>query len=158
MKEYLWRTGRTDSQNQNKLLGQLSGEKILLYAPLLEWYLDHGLKITAMYRTIDYERKKVFTWFVNKVTENRRKEDDDPDKALLAEVFKLMGNSSYDKLIEAKERQTSVIYTKDHSVVDKAKRSVWFEDMEEIDDVFELEFRKKKVTINRPFQDGIVFY
>ena len=92
---------------------------------------------------------------MNKVTENRRKGD---DKALLAEVFKLLGNSSYGKLIEAKERQKTVIYTKDQSVVDKAKRSVWFEDMEEIDDVFELEFRKKKVTINRPFQDGIVVY
>ena len=30
--------------------------------------------------------------------------------------------------------------------------------MEEIDDVFELEFRKEKVTINRPFQIGIVVY
>ena len=103
-------------------------------------------------------RKKIFTWFVNKVTENRRKGDDDPDKALLAEVFKLLGNSSYSKLIVAKERQTSVIYTKDQSVVDKAKWSVWFEDMEEIDDVFEIEFRKKDVTINRPFQDEVVVY
>ena len=95
---------------------------------------------------------------MNKVTVNRRKGDDDPDKALLTEVFKLLGNSSYGKLIEAKERQKTVIYIKDQSVVDKAKRSVWFEDMEEIDDVFELEFRKKKVTINRPFQDGNVAY
>ena len=43
-------------------------------------------------------------------------------------------------------------------MVDKAKRSVWFDGMEEIDDVFEVEFRKEKVTINRPFQIGIVVY
>ena len=73
-------------------------------------------------------------------------------------VFKLLGNSAYGKLIEAKERQTRVIYTKDQRVADKTKRSVWFNDMEEIDDVFELEFRKEKVTINRPFQIGIVAY
>ena len=158
MKEYLRRTGRTEFQNQNKLLGWLSGVKILLYVPLLEWYRDHGLKITAVYRTIGFESRKIFNWFVNKVTENRCKGDDDPDKAPFAEVLKLLGNSAYGKLIEAKERQKRVIYTKDQSVVDKAKRSVWFDNMEEIDDVFELEFRKKKVTINRPFQIGIVAY
>ena len=151
MKEYLWRTGRTELQNQNKRLGRLLGENILLYAPLLEWYLDHGLKITAVHRTIDYKSRKIFNWFVDKVTENRRKGDEDPDKALLAEVFKLLGNSAYGKLIEVKERQSRVICTKDQSVVDKAKRSVWFDDMEEMDDVFELEFRKQKVTINRSF-------
>ena len=37
----------------------------------------------------------------------------DPDKALLAEVFKLLGNSAYSRLIEAVERQIRVIYTKD---------------------------------------------
>ena len=97
-----------------------------------------------MYRTIDYKSRKIFNWFVDKVTENRCKGDEDPDKALLAEVFKLLGNSAYGKLIEVKERQTRVIYTKDQRVVDKAKRSVWFGDMEKIDDVFELEFRKKE--------------
>ena len=73
---------------------RLAGIKILLYAPLLGWYLDHGLEITAVHRTIDYRREKIFTWFVNKVTENRRRGDEDPDKALLAEVFKLLGNSA----------------------------------------------------------------
>ena len=37
-------------------------------------------------------------------------------------MFKLVGNSAYGKLIEAKERQTRVIYTRDQCVVDKAKR------------------------------------
>jgi len=82
----------------------------------------------------------------------------DPDKALLAEVFKLLGTSAYGKLIEAVERQTRVIYTKDQGKVDRAKRSVWFDDMEETGDAFEIEFRKEKATINHPFQIGIVVY
>ncbi|CAH3174241.1 unnamed protein product, partial [Porites lobata] len=88
--EYLERTKRTGVQNY-KLCRRLAGKKTLLYAPLVEWYLDHGLEITA----------------------SRRKGDEDPDKALLAEMFKLLGNSAYGKLIEAKERQTRVIYTRD---------------------------------------------
>ena len=38
------------------------------------------------------------------------------------------------------------------------KQSVWFDDMKEIGDAFESEFRKEKVTINRLFQIGIVVY
>ena len=41
---------------------------------------------------------------MKKVTENRRKGNQNPEQALLAEVLKLMGNRSYGKLIEALER------------------------------------------------------
>lgn len=39
---------------------------------------------------------------------------------MLADVFKLLGNSGYGKLIEAMEQQHNVIYTKDEKVVDRA--------------------------------------
>ena len=58
----------------------------------------------SCYRTIDYVLQKRFTRFMKKVTENRRKGNQNPEQALLAEVLKLMGNSSYGKLIEASER------------------------------------------------------
>ena len=67
-------------------------------------YLNRGLKLTAVYRTIDYEPREIFSWFVNEVANNRRKGDADKDKALLAEVFKLLGNSAYGKFIEAVEQ------------------------------------------------------
>ena len=89
----------------------------------------------------------------------RRKGDVEAEKALLAEVFKLLGNSAYGKFIEAVERQTKVMYTKDEAVVDRHLRSSYFEDLEEIgDDAYKIESRKNKVTINRPFQVGIVVY
>ena len=52
--------------------------------------------ITNVYRTIglyDYQPTKIFTWFVEQVTEARRTGDKEKSKALLAEVFKLLGNS-----------------------------------------------------------------
>ena len=52
--------------------------------------------------------------------EARHTGDVEKNKALLAEVYKLLGNSGYGKLIEALERQTNVIYTKDEKVVDRA--------------------------------------
>ena len=89
---------------RKKLIGTLSAKKILLYAPLLRWYIEHGAVITNIYRTIDYQPKKIFTWFVDQVTEARCTGDVDKSKALLGDVFKLLGNSAYGKLIEALER------------------------------------------------------
>jgi len=43
--------------------------------------------------TIDYQAKKIFNWFVKQVTEACRTHDADKSKALLAEVFKLLGKS-----------------------------------------------------------------
>ena len=90
--------------------------------------------------------------------DNWRAGDADKEKALLAEVFKLLGNSAYGKFIEAVERQTRALYTKDEGEVDKQLRSAWFEDLEAIGDVYKIECRKPKVKINRPFQAGIVVY
>ena len=88
----------------------------------------------------------------------RRQGDAEAEKALLAEVYKLLGKSAYGKLIEAVERQLKVLYTKDENVVDKHLRSVWFEDPEEFGDAYKIESRRNKVTINRPFQVDIVVY
>ncbi|KAL9989202.1 hypothetical protein ACROYT_G003726 [Oculina patagonica] len=157
MYEYLKKTKRNRGDGK-KLVGALSAKKILLYAPLLRWYVEHGAEITAVYRTIDYKPKKIFPWFVEEVTEARRTGDVDKSKALLADVFKLLGNSAYGKLIEAQERQTNVIYTKDEKVVDRALRSAYFVDLDEIGEAYELESRKPRITIRRPFQVGIAVY
>ena len=158
MHDYLKQSGRKRFPEQKKLLGVMSAKKILLYAPLLAWYLNQGLKLTAVYRTIDYEPREIFSWFVNEVANNRRKGDAEKDKALLAEVFKLLGNSAYGKFIEAVERHTNTIYTRDEEEVDKSLRSARFKTLEEIGPAYKVELRKIKINIDRPFQVGIVVY
>ena len=95
---------------------------------------------------------------MEQVTDARRTGDLDKSKALLAEVFKLLGNSAYGKMIEAVERQTTTIFTKDEKIVDRALRSTYFEDLEEIGEAYELESRKTRIKIRRPFQVGIAVY
>ena len=158
MHNYLKNSGRKRFPDQKKLLGVMSAKKILLYAPLLRWYLDNDLKITTVYRTIEYEPQTIFEWFVKEVADNRRKGDHDKDKALLAEVFKLLGNSAYGKFIEAVERRNRTLYTQDQNEVDKHLRSAWFADIEEIGPAYKIELRKDNLTIKRPFQIGIVVY
>ena len=158
MHDYLQQSGRKRFSEQKKLLGVMAAKKILLYAPLLAWYLNQGLKLTAVYRTIDYEPREIFSWFVNEVANNRRKGDAEKDKALLAEVFKLLGNSAYGKFIEAVERHTNTIYTCDEEEIDKSLRSARFKTLEEIGPAYKVELRKIKINIDRPFQVGIVVY
>ena len=101
---------------------------------------------------------KPFTWFVEEVTTARRTGDTDKSKALLADIFKLLGNSAYGKMIEVVERETNVIYTRDEKVVDRALRSPFFKDLNKIGDVYELESQKPHIKIRRPFQVGIAVY
>lgn len=54
IKDYEPHNGRTRGDGK-KLVGALSAQKLLLYAPLLRWYVA---------RTIDYQTTKIFTWFV----------------------------------------------------------------------------------------------
>ena len=95
---------------------------------------------------------------MNEVANNQRAGKADKEKALLAEVFKLLGNRAYSKFIEVVEHQMRTLYTKDEDEVDKQLRSAWFEDLEAIGDVYKIECRKPKVKINRPFHAGIVVY
>ena len=157
MKAYRDRTGRTQSKSQ-KLVGALSADKILLYAPLLRWYLAHGAEIKAVYRSIDYIPTKSLSWFVDEVTTARRTGDTDKSKALLADIFKLLGNLCYGKMIENVALHNSTRYTKDEKLVDRMLRSAFFEDLEEIGAAYELTSRKQCVTIKRPYQIGIAVY
>lgn len=52
----------------------------------------------------------------------------------------------------------TVKYTTDESVLRKELRLAWFQDLGEFDDVYEIETRKRKVDIDRPFQIGIAVY
>jgi len=94
----------------------MDADEILLYTPLLRWYIDHGLELQAVYTTIEYQPEKLLTWFVEQVTEARGMGDTDQEKGIFAEVFKLLGNSTYGKLIEALERHTNVSCTKDEKL------------------------------------------
>ena len=50
MTGYMARTGRNRGDGK-KLVGALSAERLLVYAPLLLWYVNHGAVVTKVYRT-----------------------------------------------------------------------------------------------------------
>ena len=94
-----------------------------------------------------FDRTKFFfSCFVDEVTENGGEGDTKPELAPLAEIFELLGNSAYRKLIESLSRQIKVTFAKNENVVDKA---LWGRPSDGI---------KKAVVIDRPFQVGVVVH
>ena len=106
-----------------KLVGVAPAQKLLVYALLLRWYVEHRAFITAVHRTIDYQGTKLFSWFVEQISEARRPGEVDKSKPQLAEVFKLLGKTAHGKRMEAVERQAFVIFRKDEKMVDRALRA-----------------------------------
>ena len=166
MKDYKINTGRKMIKNNKKLLGVMKTEKILLYSPLLKWYLNHGLQVTKIHRYISYTSGRPFKWFPEEVSSARREADNYKNKGeagearkQLGDTAKLKGNSFYGKMIENLEKHISTKFTTDEKLIDKIFRSPFFEDLEEINEgVFEVRQRKKQVTITRPYQCGIAVY
>ena len=159
MKDYKINTGRKMIKNNKKLLGVMKAEKILLYSPLLKWYLNHGLQVTKIHRYISYTSGRPFKWFPEEVSSARRAADQDKNKKQLGDTAKLKGNSFYGKMIENLEKHISTKFTTDEKLIDKIFRSPFFEDLEEINaGVFEVRQRKRQVTITRPYQCGIAVY
>jgi hypothetical protein len=75
------------------LVGSNYGNKILLASPLLRRYLALGLKVTRIYKAIEFKKKKPFAHLSDEIIDVRRAADSDPDMKPRAETAKLEGNS-----------------------------------------------------------------
>ena len=82
-----------------KLLGVMKAKKILLYIPVLEWYLQHGWRLTAVHQSIEYEPGMPFSWFPEAVVNARGEPDKDLLKKQLSDAAKGKGNNFYGKMI-----------------------------------------------------------
>ena len=158
IKIYKEKTGRKTVKGTKKLLGVMKAKKILLYTPLIEWYLQHGLRLTAVHQLIEYEPGMPFSWFPEEVANARREADKDPLKKQLGDVAKLKGNSFYGKMIEDLGCHKRRRFKREEMVVDKALRSPFFDNLEEIDGAYEIKELKRNVMIKRPYQCDIAVY
>ena len=77
-----------------------------------------------------------FSWFPEEVANARA--DKDSLKKQLSDVAKLKGNSFYGKIIEDLSHHKSTKFTRKETVVGKALRSLLFDNLEEIDGVYEI--------------------
>ena len=65
----IWKTTASAQAGDGKnLVGALSVQKLLFFALLLRWYVEHRAVIKACHHKIDYQATKIFTYFVEQVT------------------------------------------------------------------------------------------
>ena len=69
-----------------KLLGVMKAKKILLYTPLIKWYLQDALRLTTVHQLVECKHDKPFSWFPEEATNARREADKDPLKKQLGNV------------------------------------------------------------------------
>ena len=151
MKLYKKLAGRKTIKGTKKLLGVTKAKKILLYSPLLKWYLSHGMVITGVHHLIGCEPGRPFAWFPEEVANARRQADNDPSKKQPGDVSKLKGNIFYGKMVEDLLRHLSTIFTSNERKVDEAPRSPFFADLEKIGGAYEMKKRKRTIQIKRPY-------
>ena len=141
------------------MIGSFIGKNIFLATPLLRWYLEHGLVVDKIYEVVEYVPERCFQGFIDTVSENRRNGDLDPTKAILAETFKLLGNSAYGKTLENLENRRHVVYSTSENV-GELFNSCLLRTCTPLDhnDLFEVESAKNKVRWNLPLQIGFFVY
>ena len=97
-----------------KLVSTLSAKYLTENSELLKYYLEKGFVITKVHNVIRYPKsERIFEDFVNQVTNARKESDNDPDKKLIGDLYKLVGNSLYGKTVENLERHMNVRFTND---------------------------------------------
>ena len=141
-----------------KLIGSYFGEKIMLYTPLIKWYIEHGLEITKFHCAIKYDGHKCFEEFVNEVSDARRAGDVDKSMEIIAETMKLFGNSAYGKTITNKESFVSTTYANEINIGKKIN-SPHFKDLETLhNQTYEVTSSKRQIVMDLPLQIGVAVY
>ena len=74
------------------------------------------------------------------------------------DVAKLKGNSFYGKMMEDLSRQKSTKFTREEKDFDKAFRSPFFDNLEEIGGAYEIKEFNRTIMIKGPCQCGIAVY
>ena len=146
------------STPRRMLVGSYRGEKILLATPLLRWYLAHGLIVDHVYQIIEYEPKPCFRHFGESVSTARRNGDSDPEKAIIADTMKLLGNSAYGKTVTNVDRHRNVKYCTEvgTSACVNNKR---FRQLDVVtDDAYEITSSKARVIYDLPHHIGFFVY
>ena len=143
-----------NTHHRRMLMGD-EGGKILLVTPLLNWYLDHGMKVTRVYQVVEFNAEACFKSFVNIVTEARRAGDEWPEMEIIGNTMKLMGNSGYGSVMMDKTKHCDIKYVKGDRETCLAVNQDKFRNVTCLEEEFyEIEMAETKIVMDLPIQLG----
>jgi len=145
---------QTENFSTKTLISSFYGKKILLYTPLLKFYLRQGLIITKIYQIFKTGCDTPFKNYVQEICNARREGDKDKNKAIIAETMKLLGNSSFGRCILDKTKFNKTFYTNDETKIMKNIYDPYFKDINEINNSCEIIKNHKKIHMDTPIHIG----
>ena len=141
----------TLNDGSRKLISCMNAKKILLYYPLLEWYLKHGLQVTKVYGMIHCKKCQIFKSFGELVCNERRKGDRDEKYKIICDEIKNIGNSAYGRTSMNKAKHNKTTYETQHQYK-KSVSTPYFRDADKYGEVYEVQKRKQTTYQNMPMQ------
>ena len=112
MKEYVEKEGIM-SQPRRMLISSFHLKNGTIITPLVLYYLHLVLECTKIHQFVQYTPKKCFSSFLQSAVNARRQGDENPNSSVVAEIMKLLANSSYGYQIMDRSRHTVTKYLND---------------------------------------------
>ena len=141
------------------LISSHKADQILLITPLLKYYLQLGLQVTKIHYVVHFpDHKPCFRDFADKVSDARRRGDRDPESTVLASTYKLLGNSSYGRVVMDHSKQTDTTYVNGFHATYLMNQNRFKMCRKVDDDLFEIEMYKKKHRFDLPLHLGVFVY
>ena len=157
MQAYAKSIGRTKGVERS-LISSMFGDELIILTTLFKRYIQMGLVCTGMEWVLEYNPQPAFKWFVDKVSDDRRRADLDPDMAIIGETSKTSGNASYGYCCIDKSRHNCVKFCEQKDL-DKHIRDPFFKNVEELGGgLFEVVKGKRRVVQDTPIQVAIAVY
>ena len=146
------------STPRRMLVGSFHGIKLLLTTPLLRWYLAHGLVVDRVYQIVDYGPNPCFQRIGESVSTARRNGDADPEKAIIADTMKLLGNSAYGKTVTNVDRHRDIKYCTEVGTSSHINNKRFRQLDVVTEDVYEITSNKARLTYDLPLHIGFFVY
>ena len=153
MKTYA-KEGGIMSQPRKMLISSFILQIGTLIHPLLLFYLQLGLAVTKIHRSVEYTPKKCFNKNVQSAVDARWKSDENPNSNVVAETMKLLANSSYGYQIMDRSRHTVTKYLSDEKT-HAANNSKLFKRLDHLNkSLHEVELAKAEIEHKEPIIFG----
>jgi hypothetical protein len=97
---------KNDIKTKKRLISRYTAKDILLFNPLLQWYLQQGLVVTKIEQVLELVATEPLECFVIDITHHRQMTEKIPRCKIIVLNKKMTGNSVYGSLILDKQKYT----------------------------------------------------
>ena len=153
MKEYAEKEGIM-SQPKRMLISSFLLTNGTIIIPLLLFYLKLGLVCKMIHRFVQYTPRNCYDNFVQSAMDARRQGDENANSSVVAEIMKLLANSSYAYQIMDRSRHTVTKYLNDEKTNSAFTSKLFLRFNHITDQLYEVELVKSKFENREPIIVG----